>query len=96
MEHKMLCTECGSEIRIQIIPKEKTKKNKCSLDDAMIIADICSEEVKRLNRMGKSKTRKKAHEIIVALKNVLTDLMDLPEGVSEGIITSLEKKDKTR
>ena len=90
MSTKFNCMWCGCEFTITAT-KVGRKETKSSLDDAMVIAELCSEKVKELNKKNTQENRNKAKEIVNSMRNMLTDALTLPEGVSEGIIDSIEK-----
>ena len=95
METRFNCPVCKSELKVEVItPRYNVRKSGSSLDNAMVIVDLCSEKVRYLNKRKTKENIRKSREIIESIQNLLTDVLVLPNGVKDGIMDNLQKKVK--
>lgn len=95
METIFNCPVCNSGLKVEAINTQSMKrKSNSSLNDAMVIVNLCSEKVRELNKRKTKENIKKLREITESIKNLLTDVLALPKGVKEGIMNELQKKVK--
>lgn len=95
METIFNCPVCKSELKVEAINLESMKrKSNSSLNDAMVIVNLCSEKARELNKRKTKENIKKLREISESIKNLLTDVLALPNGVKEGIMNEMQKKVK--
>jgi len=91
METIFNCPVCKSELKVEAINTQSMKTNS-SLDDAMVIVNLCTEKVRELNKRKTKENAKKLREIAESIKNLLTDVLSMPDGVKDGIMNELQNQ----
>jgi len=80
------CPACKSRLAVSSVT---AKGSISSLDDALLIAGICREKAEALYSEKTKESLQKSKQIIESVKNLLKDVLSLPDGFVDGNMEEL-------